>query len=95
MTWPEVSVIRFGVHHAATASCSTKLQERSRPARASAADSVAEAVKIISAPSEGEYKEKGSKFLGFAYPIESEEEIKIHIQRLQMVSNQYRKSRLS
>jgi uncharacterized YigZ family protein len=32
--------------------------------------------KSISAPSEGIYKDKGSKFLAFAYPVESESEIK-------------------
>lgn len=36
----------------------------------------------IASASEGIYKEKGSKFLGFAYPIQSEEEIKIHINKL-------------
>ena len=30
----------------------------------------------IAAPAEGIYKEKGSKFLAFAYPVNSEEEIK-------------------
>ena len=30
----------------------------------------------LEAPSEGLYKEKGSKFLAFAYPVASEEEIK-------------------
>jgi uncharacterized YigZ family protein len=30
----------------------------------------------ISAPAEGIYKEKGSKFLAFAYPVVSEEEVK-------------------
>ncbi len=30
----------------------------------------------IECPSEGIYKEKGSKFLAFAYPVQSEEEIK-------------------
>ncbi|WP_026463972.1 IMPACT family protein [Adhaeribacter aquaticus] len=30
----------------------------------------------IAAPSQGLYKEKGSKFISFAYPIQSEEEIK-------------------
>lgn len=38
--------------------------------------------KTIKTASKGVYKEKGSKFLGFAYPIESEEEIKIHINEL-------------
>lgn len=33
----------------------------------------------IASPSEGMYKEKGSKFLAFAYPVSSEEEIKEHI----------------
>ena len=32
--------------------------------------------KSLEAPSEGLYKEKGSKFLAFAYPVTSEEEIK-------------------
>ena len=32
--------------------------------------------KSISAPSKGIYKELGSKFLAFAYPVETEEEIK-------------------
>lgn len=36
----------------------------------------------ISAPSEGIYKEKGSKFLAFAYPIFSEEDFKNHLQEL-------------
>lgn len=32
--------------------------------------------KTIEAPSEGIYKDKGSKFLAYAYPIRSEEEVK-------------------
>lgn len=36
----------------------------------------------IAAPSEGIYKEKGSKFLAFAYPVMSEEEIKAHLERI-------------
>ncbi len=36
----------------------------------------------IQSPSQGAYREKGSKFLGFAYPVESEEDIKIAIERL-------------
>jgi uncharacterized YigZ family protein len=32
--------------------------------------------------SEGLYKEKGSKFLAYAYPVESEEEIKEHLDEL-------------
>ncbi len=36
----------------------------------------------ISAPTEGLYKEKGSKFLAFAYPVQSEEEIRDHLQKL-------------
>ena len=36
----------------------------------------------IKTPSEGIYKEKGSKFLAFAYPIFSEEEFKTHLQEL-------------
>ncbi|HIZ86271.1 MAG TPA: YigZ family protein [Candidatus Coprenecus stercoravium] len=36
----------------------------------------------LKAPSEGLYKEKGSKFLAFAYPVASEEEIKQHLERI-------------
>lgn len=36
----------------------------------------------IAAPSEGLYKEKGSKFLAFAYPVVNEEEIKTHVERI-------------
>lgn len=37
---------------------------------------IQDSYKSISAPSEGIYKDKGSKFLAFAYPVESESEIK-------------------
>lgn len=40
----------------------------------------------ISKPSEGFYKEKGSKFLGFAFPVVSEEEIK---ERLAALRKEY------
>jgi uncharacterized YigZ family protein len=36
----------------------------------------------LAAPSEGNYKEKGSKFIAFAYPVFSEEEFKEKIQLL-------------
>lgn len=36
----------------------------------------------IAKPSEGFYKEKGSKFLAFAYPVSSEEAIKNHLHDL-------------
>lgn len=36
----------------------------------------------IAVPAEGIYKEKGSKFLAFAYPVTSEYEIKIHLEEL-------------
>lgn len=36
----------------------------------------------IEGPSEGNYKELGSKFLAFAYPVSSEEEVKIKIEAL-------------
>lgn len=36
----------------------------------------------LAAPSEGLYKEKGSKFLAFAYPVTGEEEIKAHVERI-------------
>lgn len=38
--------------------------------------------KSLEAPSEGLYKEKGSKFLAFAYPVTSEEEVKRHLERI-------------
>ena len=38
--------------------------------------------KTIAAPSEGLYREKGSKFLAFAYPVRTQEEIKAHLDRL-------------
>lgn len=36
----------------------------------------------ILAPSEGLYKEKGSKFLAFAYPVHNLDEIKAHLDKL-------------
>ena len=38
--------------------------------------------RTITAPSEGLYKEKGSKFLAFAFHVESEEEVKSHLAEL-------------
>lgn len=38
--------------------------------------------KTIAAPSEGLYKEKGSKFLAFAYPVQTELKIKEHLEAL-------------
>ena len=42
--------------------------------------------RTIAAPSEGLYKEKGSKFLAFAYPVRTQEEIK---ERLEALRKQY------
>jgi len=36
----------------------------------------------VSAPSKGIYKEKGSKFLAFLFPVEDEDRIKEHLSRL-------------
>lgn len=36
----------------------------------------------ITAPSQGLYKEKGSKFLAFAFPVTTVEEVKSHLDRL-------------
>ena len=36
----------------------------------------------IKAPSEGQFREKGSRFLAFSYPVETEEEIKIRLEEL-------------
>lgn len=38
--------------------------------------------RTLSSPSEGLYKEKGSKFLAFAYPVRTAEEVKEHLERL-------------
>ena len=38
--------------------------------------------KTLAAPAEGLYKEKGSKFLAFAYPVHNIEEIKVHLEQL-------------
>ena len=38
--------------------------------------------RTLAAPSEGLYKEKGSKFLAFAYPVHNLEEIKAHLEQL-------------
>lgn len=38
--------------------------------------------KTIKSSSEGEYKEKGSKFLAFAFPVNSEEEVKEKLEEL-------------
>ena len=38
--------------------------------------------KTIAAPAEGLYKEKGSKFLAFAYPVHNLDEIKSHLEQL-------------
>ena len=36
----------------------------------------------IAAPSEGLYKEKGSKFLAFAFPVRTLDEVKMHLEQL-------------
>ena len=38
--------------------------------------------KSLKAPSEGLYKEKGSKFLAFAYPVVSEDEVKAYLEQI-------------
>jgi uncharacterized YigZ family protein len=38
--------------------------------------------KTIDQPAEGLFKDKGSKFIAYAYPVYSEDEIKEHIQRI-------------
>lgn len=38
--------------------------------------------RTLKAPSESLYKVKGSKHLGYAFPISTEEEVKVHIERL-------------
>lgn len=41
-----------------------------------------DAFNTITFPTEGEYKEKGSKFLAFAFPVENEEEVKERLEEL-------------
>lgn len=38
--------------------------------------------KTIEAPAEGLFKDKGSKFIAYAYPVDSEDEIKEHVARI-------------
>ena len=38
--------------------------------------------RTIAAPAEGLYKEKGSKFLSFAYPVRTTDEVKAHLEAL-------------
>ena len=38
--------------------------------------------RTIAAPAEGLYKEKGSKFLAFAYPVRTTDEVKAHLEAL-------------
>ena len=38
--------------------------------------------RTLAAPSEGLYKEKGSKFLAFAYPVRTIDEVKAHLEQL-------------
>ena len=38
--------------------------------------------RTIKAPAEGLYKEKGSKFMAFAFPVRTAEEVKGHLERL-------------
>lgn len=44
--------------------------------------SVSDCYKSISSPSKGLYKDKGSKFVSFAFPVESEDEAKALISKL-------------
>jgi len=44
----------------------------------------------LGAPSQGLYKEKGSKFLGFAYPVDDAQQVKKHLDQLR---NEYHDAR--
>lgn len=39
--------------------------------------------RTIAKPAEGQYRDKGSRFLAFAYPVSSEQDIKAHISALE------------
>ena len=43
---------------------------------------IKDSYKTIKAPSEGFFKDRGSKFFGYAYPITSEQELKLKIEEL-------------
>jgi putative IMPACT (imprinted ancient) family translation regulator len=43
---------------------------------------VKDTYRTIAAPATGLFKDKGSKFLAFAFPVENESEIKQYIQQL-------------
>ncbi len=45
-------------------------------------DQIQDTYRSISAPSTGLYKDNGSRFLAFAYPVETEEEVKSHVDAL-------------
>ena len=45
-------------------------------------NSISDTYRSISAPAKGIYKELGSKFLAFAYPVETEDEVKHHLAAL-------------
>ena len=42
----------------------------------------ADTYQTIQAPAQGEYREKGSRFLGFAFPVKNEEEVKAVLHQL-------------
>lgn len=44
--------------------------------------SVSDTYFTISAPSEGLFKDKGSKFFGYAFPAEDEEEVKVYLEEI-------------
>jgi len=45
-------------------------------------EKIVDTYKTLKAPSEGLYKEKGSKFIAFAIPVRNEEEIKVELEGL-------------
>lgn len=48
----------------------------------SAGEGATDTFLTLAEPSQGLYKEKGSKFLAFAYPVETETQIKAHLETL-------------
>jgi putative IMPACT (imprinted ancient) family translation regulator len=45
-----------------------------------------EKIRTLAMPSEGIYKEKGSKFMAFAYPVRNEDEVK---EKIELLKKQY------
>ncbi len=48
-------------------------------------DTIKDTYQILATPSQGEYKEKGSKFLAYAYPISSLDDFEFYIEEIKSI----------